>query len=246
MGFTTHSLFYNKDLFAQAGVEEPTDDWTWSDLQAAAKTIEEKTGQKGFAFQMKPDPYDFEMYLWSNGTAYCDEDGQMAGQIDSKESQEVFKMFQDMEKDVYGSWSIASLNEDGMNYGVAKIPSFDGKTSVSILSSSGLSISKDSKNKDAAWEFVKYWTGEECNKARIGMELPVLNSVVESEGIMDEPEYAPFYEMLEQSDGHTPASFLIEDWSEISENLSLSFEQIFNPRSYMDVKDVLKEAAAAQ
>ena len=99
VGFTTHSLFYNKDLFAQAGVEEPTDDWTWSDLQAAAKTIEEKTGQKGFAFQMKPDPYDFEMYLWSNGTAYCDEDGQMAGQIDSKESQEVFKMFQDMEKD---------------------------------------------------------------------------------------------------------------------------------------------------
>lgn len=47
---------------------------------------------------MKPDPYDFEMYLWSNGAAYCDEDGQMAGQIDSKESQEVFKMFQDMEK----------------------------------------------------------------------------------------------------------------------------------------------------
>lgn len=40
-------------------------------------------------------------------------------------------------------------------------------------------------------------------QARIGMELPVLNSVVESEGIMDEPEYAPFYEMLEQSDGHT-------------------------------------------
>jgi multiple sugar transport system substrate-binding protein len=31
---------------------------------------------------------------------------------------------------------------------------FDGQTSVSILSSSGLSISKDSKNKDAAWEFV--------------------------------------------------------------------------------------------
>ena len=107
-------------------------------------------------------------------------------------------------------------------------------------------VMKECKNKDAAWEFVKYWTGEECNKARIGMELPVLNSVVESEGIMDEPEYAPFYEMLEQSDGHTPASFLIEDWSEISENLSLSFEQIFNPSSYMDVKDVLKEAADAQ
>ena len=103
-----------------------------------------------------------------------------------------------------------------------------------------------SKNKDAAWEFVKYWTGEECNKARIGMELPVLNSVVESEGIMNEDKFAPFYKMLEQSDGHTPASFIIEDWSEISENLSLSFEQLFNPSAYMDVKEVLKEAAEAQ
>lgn len=268
VGFTTHALFYNKDLFAEAGIDEPTDDWTWEDLKTAAKTIEEKTGQKGFAFQMKPDPYDFEMYLWSNGTAYCDEEGQMAGKIDSAESQEVFQMFQDMEKDgyaiatekngtdefragtaamyIYGSWSIGSLDKDGMNYGIVKIPSFEGKTSVSILSSSGLSISKDSKNKDAAWEFVKYWTGEECNKARIGMELPVLNSVVESEGIMKEEKYAPFYKMLEQSDGHTPASFLMEDWSEISENLSLSFEQLFNPSAYMDVNEVLTEAADAQ
>ena len=222
VGFTTHSLFYNKDLFAQAGVEEPTDDWTWSDLQAAAKTIEEKTGQKGFAFQMKPDPYDFEMYLWSNGTAYCDENGQMAGQIDSKESQEVFKMFQDMEKDgyaiatekngtdefragtaamyVYGSWSIASLNEDGMNYGVAKIPSFDGKTSVSILSSSGLSISKDSKNKDAAYEVLRFLLEDEnvqeymddqsavpCKKGdfTLAKELSDMKTYIEEEKVAD-------------------------------------------------------------
>ena len=268
VGFTTHALYFNKDLFEEAGVEEPTDDWTWEDLKSAAKKIEEKTGQKGFAFQMKPDPYDFEMYLWSNGTSYCDTEGMMAGNIDSDNSQEVFQMFQDMEKDgyaiatekngtdefragtvamyVYGSWAINTLDNDGMNYGIVKIPTFDGQTSVSILSSSGLSISKDSKNKDAAWEFVKYWTGEECNKARIGMELPVLNSVVESEGIMNEDKFAPFYKMLEQSDGHTPASFIIEDWSEISEILSLSFEQLFNPSAYMDVKEVLKEAAEAQ
>lgn len=47
VGFTTHALFYNKDLFAEAGVEEPTDSWTWSDLQTAAKTIEEKPVRKG-------------------------------------------------------------------------------------------------------------------------------------------------------------------------------------------------------
>lgn len=264
VGFTTHALFYNKDIFAEAGVDEPTADWTWEDLQAAAKTISEKTDAKGFSFSMKPDPYDFEMYLWSNGTAYCDEEGNMDGYINSKESKEVFQMFQDMEKDgyaiatekdgtdefragstamyIYGSWSINTLNEDGMNYGVTKIPSFGKDPSVSILSSSGVAMSKDSKNKDAAWEFIKYWTNEESNKERIGLELPVLNSVVESEKIMDQPEYAPFYEMLEQSDGHTPASFIIEDWSEVSENLSLAFEEAFNPSTLMDVDEVLESS----
>lgn len=28
VGFTTHALYYNKDLFKQAGVEAPTNDWT--------------------------------------------------------------------------------------------------------------------------------------------------------------------------------------------------------------------------
>jgi multiple sugar transport system substrate-binding protein len=266
IGFTTHALFYNKDIFAEAGVAEPTADWTWEDLKAAAKTITEKTSAVGFTFQMKPDPYDFEMYLWSNGTAFCDKDGKLEGNLNSDKSQEVFQMFQDMEKEgyalaseksgtdefrsgavamyVYGSWAISSLKEDKLNYGVANIPSFPnvGKDSVSILSSSGISMSKDSKNKDAAWEFIKFWTNEEANIERIGLELPVLNSVVESEKIMEQPEYAPFYVMLEQSKGYTPASFIIKEWSEISENLSLSFEEIFNPSVLQSPSDVLNSA----
>lgn len=267
IGFTTHALFYNKDIFAEAGIDEPTNDWTWEDLQKAAKTIAEKCdGKKGFSFQMKPDPYDFEMYLWSNGSAYVDEEGNLEGNLNSDETKEVFSMFQDMEKDgyaiateksgtdefragntamyIYGSWSINTLNEDGINYGVVDIPAFSAdKDSVSILSSSGISISKDSKNKEAAWEFVKFWTSEEMNKERIGLELPVLHSVVDSEKIMEQPEYTAFYTMLEQSDGYTPASFVIDEWSELSENLSLSFERVFNPSTMEDVSDVLDEAA---
>ena len=267
IGFTTHCLFFNKDIFDEAGIEYPTADWTWDDLQTAAETITDKTGVQGFAFQMKPDPYDFEMYLWSNGTAYCDEEGNLDGSLNSDASKEVFQMFQDMEKAgyatategdgtdefragnaamyIYGSWSIDTLNEDGVNYGVTTIPAFAdaGQDSVSILSSSGLSMAADCENKEAAWEFIKYWTSTECNIERIGTELPVLNSVVESEGIMDQEEYAPFYTMLEQSEGHTPASFIIESWSETSESLELSFEQVFNPSSLQDVNEVLDGAA---
>lgn len=266
IGFTTHALFYNKDIFAEAGIAEPTNDWTWEDVQAASKTITEKCeGKKGFSFQMKPDPYDYEMYLWSNGTAYVDAEGTLEGNLNSDKAKEVFQMFQDMEKDgyavateksgtdefragntgmyVYGSWSINTLKEDGVNFGVVNIPSFGSQPSISILSSSGISMSKDSKNKEAAWEFIKFWTSEEMNKERIGMELPVLYSVVESEGIMEQPEYAPFYTMLEQSSDYTPSSFIYESWSELSENLSLSFERVFNPSAMENVSDVLDEAA---
>lgn len=265
IGFTTHALFYNKDIFKEAGVGEPTNDWTWDDVKAAAKTITEKCdGKKGFSFQMKPDPYDYEMYLWSNGTAYVNDAGELEGNLNSDKAKEVFKMFREMEKDeyavateksgtdefrsgntamyVYGSWSINTLKEDGVNFGVVNIPSFGTQPSVSILSSSGISMSKDSKNKEAAWEFIKFWTSEEMNKERIGMELPVLYSVVESEGIMDQPEYAPFYTMLEQSSDYTPASFIYESWSELSESLSLSFERVFNPSAMEDPAEVLDEA----
>lgn len=35
-------LYYNKDLFDKAGVEYPTDKWTWDDLKAAAEKLTEK------------------------------------------------------------------------------------------------------------------------------------------------------------------------------------------------------------
>lgn len=268
IGFTTHALFYNKDIFAEAGIAEPTNDWTWDDVIEAAKEITDKTGKKGFSFPMKPDPYDYEMYLWSNDTAYCDEEGNLEGNLNSDEAKEVFSMFQEMEKDgyavateksgtdeflsgntgmyVYGSWSIGSFNDAGLNYGVVDIPAFAGAShdSVSILSSSGISMSSTCKNKEAAWEFIKYWTSEEMNIERIERELPVLKSVVDSEGIMNQPEYTAFYTMLEQSSGYTPASFIIGEWSELSSNLSLSFERVFNPSALEDVSTVLDEAVA--
>lgn len=39
MSFSTCLLFYNKDLFDQAGVEYPNDSWTWADIQTASEKI---------------------------------------------------------------------------------------------------------------------------------------------------------------------------------------------------------------
>lgn len=104
-------------------------------------------------------------------------------------------------------------------------------------------MSKESSKKDAAWEFIKFWTSEEANKARIDYELPVLKSVVESENLQNDELKKVFYHMLEMSEKYTPASFKVDNWSEISERLELAFESIFNPSTLMDPKAVLDDAA---
>lgn len=263
VGYTTHVLYYNKDFFDKAGLDYPTDNWTWDDLKVAAKKIKEANeGVAGFSFSRKPDPYDFEMYLWSNGTGYSDENGKLNGWINDEKSISVFKMFQDMEKEeiaiategggtnevlggkvamyINGAWSIGRFNEAGLNYGMAKIPGF-GNPSVSILSSSGLSMSKDSTNKEQAWEFIKYWTGKEMNKARLSYELPVLKDVVAEEKVMDDLGKKVFFDMLEQSAGYTPSFFKIENWSEVSESLELAFEEMYNESSLRSPEEAVHE-----
>ncbi len=39
MSFSTCVMFYNKALFDQAGIDYPTDEWTWTDVQSAAEQI---------------------------------------------------------------------------------------------------------------------------------------------------------------------------------------------------------------
>ncbi|MGX2958599.1 ABC transporter substrate-binding protein [Peribacillus sp. JNUCC 23] len=266
VGYTTHVVYYNKDLFDKKGLDYPKAGWTWEDLQETAKKLTDKEKKiSGFAFPGKPDPYDFEMYLWGNGASYVDSDGKLKGNLNSTKSIETFAMFQDMLKDGYaittegsgdtemksgkvgmfinGAWYLSPLKEAGINYGVVEVPTFENGKSVSIVSSSGIAMSKSSKHKEAAFEFMKFWTGKEANKARIAFELPVLKSVVEEEKLQEDPVKSVFYSMLEQSEGYTPASFITENWSQVSENLEFSFEQIFNPSTRIDPKKALNEAA---
>lgn len=264
-GFTTHGVYYNKDLFDKAGIDYPKKDWTWADLAATAKKLtDSKKNEVGYAMMGKPDPYDFEMYLWGNGTTYTNEKGQLKGNLDGQKSIAVFDTFQKMLKDetaiategdgttemssgnvglyINGAWSMNALKEAGINYGLVEIPNFEGQSSASIISSSGLAMSKYSKHKKEAFEFIKFWTNEEANQERIDYELPVLKSVVEKNKLEEDEIKGVFYTMLERSEQFTPTSFKVDNWSDISEKLKLSFEQIFNPSQLDNPQKVLKES----
>ncbi|WP_018757686.1 ABC transporter substrate-binding protein [Paenibacillus terrigena] len=79
--FNPLSLWYNKKLFDAAGMEYPNENWTWDDLNAAAKklTLKDDKGKiKQFGFNATKWEYPIFTYLWSNGTSISNEDGTKA------------------------------------------------------------------------------------------------------------------------------------------------------------------------
>ena len=75
----TIALWYNKEIFDQAGVEYPNDTWTWEDFITAATTIYENTGIYGYA--MSSDDYQegYASWIYSYGGSMLDYDPLKSG-----------------------------------------------------------------------------------------------------------------------------------------------------------------------
>lgn len=71
-------LFYNQDLFEDAGVALPTAGWTWDDFMAAAKALTQDTDGDGtidqFGFGYSTYYLFWEPWVWSNGGRFFSED----------------------------------------------------------------------------------------------------------------------------------------------------------------------------
>ncbi|MFF2533348.1 ABC transporter substrate-binding protein [Brevibacillus sp. NPDC058079] len=251
-GFSTRVVFYNKKLFNEANVPLPTDDWTWEDFKSAAKqlTVREKK-QYGFAVRSEPDTYDLQQFVWSNGSSFISPDGKtIEGYMNSKETAEALQIFSDLAKDksallvggknqqsgndlfkasklaMYdnGVWSLESYKKANVDFGTVVMPQFPGKPGKGVIATSSVSIAKDSKNKELAWEFLKFFVSSDAIKMRTS-DLPVRISVVQEKRLDQDPLYAPFYKTLEQSTD-TPAFLLNPHWNEINRNLSAAVNAI--------------------
>lgn len=75
----TIALWYNKEIFDQAGVAYPDDTWTWETFIDAATTIYEKTGIYGYA--MSSDDYQegYASWIYSYGGTMIDYDPLQSG-----------------------------------------------------------------------------------------------------------------------------------------------------------------------
>lgn len=70
-------LFWNKDLFEQAGLDPNTPPKTWDELVSFSKTIKEATGKWGFELYTQGGEgtsWQWQVYLWQNGGDVLSED----------------------------------------------------------------------------------------------------------------------------------------------------------------------------
>lgn len=98
MPFTTSSraLFYNKQLFAKAGISAPPA--TWAQLEGDAAKIKQKTGKVGFGLPLGSEEAEAESLLWflGNGGGYVNGSGQY--DINSPQNVQTFQFLNGLVK----------------------------------------------------------------------------------------------------------------------------------------------------
>jgi multiple sugar transport system substrate-binding protein len=199
--FNTMGIWYNADLFKQAGVPEPKDDWTWEDFHAAA----EKLTVPGKVFGMHAvSSYFVGVLPWllTNGASSLNEDWTQAT-INTPEAIEAATFMRQLVEErispkpggqfdpiaamaqgklaMFGGgwWPLFPARAQGLLKKVKIAPWPQQKGNGSPVGWNMYPIFKASKNKPAAWEFVKYMTDPKVSdfiSAR-GVTLPLSKEV---------------------------------------------------------------------
>jgi multiple sugar transport system substrate-binding protein len=213
----TQVMYYNPAMFQEAGVPEPTADWTWEDFTAAAQQLtsgEGKSKQYGVVYESWFAPV-FDA-IWSFGGDVFSEDGTQC-LLDEPEAaagvqaivdlyqQEVSPSPEQLDRSgqsptqlflagrtaMYvgaGRWAAYELREGEVPWKVAPLPAGPaGRANFFHLAM--FAISRTSDSPDNAWQFLKYVTSEQG--IRQGIEnmqgIPALQSLAEDPAFTQDP-----------------------------------------------------------
>ena len=186
-------LFYNKDVFDAAGLPYPTNDMTWAEFDALARQLTSGSGADkiyGAHFHVWRSTVELGTVQDGQNTVIATDYSFMAPMYDMVTKMQKDGIVMDYGElragNIHysgpfengqvamipmGSWFIGRLVADqntgvyDFNWGVAAYPHPDGVaagTTAGTLTS--LAINEKSDNKDAAWDFIQFYAGEEGAK----------------------------------------------------------------------------------
>lgn len=179
-------LVYNKQLFDEAGLDYPTDDWTWDDFRNAAKALTDPSrDQYGTAYPIdggEDTVWRLWPQLWQNGGDILDSDGKPA--FDSDAGVEALDYWRTLAVDdhsvyldqtdqkfepnfyaghigmlISGPWTLFDLKSHDTPYGVSILPGTDGNhQTISGPDLWTLFDHGDKQRAAAAYDFINWLT----------------------------------------------------------------------------------------
>ncbi|MCR5033350.1 MAG: ABC transporter substrate-binding protein [Lachnospiraceae bacterium] len=183
MQYNLQYLYYNKDLFAAAGLDPEKAPKTMDELEAAAVACTDAAnGIYGIGLPVNYGNY--VEYLWANGGDVVSTDGTQ-NFLNSEENIKTLTWMQDLMKKgvspegldageadtmfqagrlamyTSGPWNINGLNQLGINYGITAIPAgsagaFAPEGGCSWMLAKGA----DDAVRSAAYKFMAYWLSD--------------------------------------------------------------------------------------
>ena len=187
--FTTVGIYWNRDLFDQAGAQHPTPDWTWDDFVTAGRKVHALEGITGA--ELVTWPFVLRGYLWSRGASVVNDQGDFETlTLSSQESLQPSKTF------AIGSLAKMAFWPDRKRRALTRIallvrshwhggpvwplggsqlpkhrgllmgfcPVASGESRANVLATIAWSMSSKSKHPEASWKLLKWLTGEQSKR----------------------------------------------------------------------------------
>jgi len=178
-------LYYNKDIFKEAGVDLPTDQWTWDDLVAAAEKLTKKDASgKVERYALAMEGGKWAKWVHQNGGSFLDDYRNPSKcTLADKPAMDGVKFFADlMNKDyamrdanlsqaggdaavfqsgqaamiIQNTSRVSAFNAAKLNYDVQVVPTPKGGKRWNGAGGAAWVMSAASDNKDAAWTFLSW------------------------------------------------------------------------------------------
>ena len=197
----TAAVWYNKDMFDEAGIPYPTADWTWEDFREIARKLTKEDGsQYGTAMKPGSDQESWYGTIYSYGGYVISDDKKTSG-FDDPKTIEACQLIENIIKDgsmppyqtmadnetvalqeagtvamtFQGSWMVAELGvNDYLKEHIAIAPLPKGpEGAVSMCNGLAWSASAGGEHTEEAWKLIEYLGSEKAQKkqAELGVTM---------------------------------------------------------------------------
>jgi multiple sugar transport system substrate-binding protein len=189
------AVYYNADLFAEAGLDTPTAGWTWEDLQAAAEAID-ALGEEIKGFGMNAWWANWGYFINAAGSSFFNED-LTACALDNPATVEGLDFVANLMKSgaalpwgtdseppflagnlgmfMNGRWATpATLANAKFSWNVAPLPIGPSGKATNWLFWGGYVVNANTEHPEEAWDLVTRLTSAEIqgNNAALGAIIP--------------------------------------------------------------------------